>query len=99
MELLWLLWAFARKQFDLIIKSKDNLPWIRKTTFYEDQFVVTEDNTTTSMEYSKIYKITENEKYFIIWKNDELVFRFLKSGFTNGTFEKFKIFIYDKYGR
>jgi len=76
-------------------KSLDSAEWIRSTTF-SDVMKVKEGNTESVYEYSYIKRITEDNEYFYLWHNSDLVFRIPQDSFVIGDKKDFKNFIADR---
>lgn len=81
-----------KKQYELKIKSLNNQPWIRKTVFV-DKIIVEDGNSTTNFEYSEIIKVTENEQYFNLFLNEDMVLRIRRDSFILGESNAFRNFI------
>jgi hypothetical protein len=81
-----------KAQYDMKLKSLNNMPWIRTTTF-SNMITVEDGKSNTSFEYSKILKITENEQYFNLYLNENMVLRIRRDSFILGTCDDFEKFI------
>lgn len=80
-----------KSQYNLILKSKNSNELVQKIIF-SDNIIFEECNTTTRYDYSEIIKISEDDKYFYLFYNADMVLRILKSGFVVGTAEGFREF-------
>ena len=76
-------------------KAQESTDWIRTTTF-TDVMKVKEGNTESVYEYSYIKKITEDNEYFYLWHNSDIVFRIPQDSFVIGDKKDFKDFIADR---
>ncbi len=81
-----------KKQYDMKIKSLNNQPWVRKTIF-SDKIVVEDGKSTTIFEYSEMMKVTEDERYFNLFLNEDMVLRIRRDSFIHGASESFRDFI------
>jgi hypothetical protein len=75
-----------KKQYDLVMKAHNNSLWTRTTTF-SDSIVIDEGKSTLRYEYSEIFKMSEDEKYFYLFMNVDMVLRIRKDSFILGSCE------------
>ena len=67
-------------------------------TFYDNFFIVCDNENTEKIKYWKLYKIFEDESFFYIYANKEYAFVLDKKTFSIGEVSKFIKFIKRKYG-
>ena len=81
-----------KKQYELILKAQNNNVWVR-TIAFSDSLDVEEGRSATHYEYSDISKISENEKYFFLFLNEDTVLRIRKDSFILGSCDDFRVFM------
>lgn len=84
-----------KKQYKQIIENQPDGKWNRVITFDKD-IKVTDGNTVTSFKYYDFIKFDENDRYYLLFKNENAVLRVEKGAFTIGNEEKFAGFIKSK---
>lgn len=80
------------KQYKQIIENQENGQWYRVITFDKD-VKVTDGNTVTTFKYHEFVKFDEDERYYLLFKNENAVLRVEKGAFTVGSDEEFVDFI------
>lgn len=97
----WLLFAFKllfqrnianKKQYKQIIENQPDGKWYRTITF-DKEIKVTDGNTITAYKYSEYKKVEENDRYYLLFKNENAVLRVEKGAFVDRTDEEFVKFI------
>lgn len=83
------------KQYRNIRESQTTEKWIRRIIFAGD-IQISDGNTVTYLRYSDIVKVDENEKYYLLYKNEDFVLRVKKGCFTLGEENRFLEFLYEK---
>jgi len=83
------------KQYKQIIENQPDNKWYRTITFDKD-IQVTDGNTVTTFKYHEFVKFDEDEKYYLIFKNENAVLRIEKGAFTVGDETEFVKFINSK---
>ena len=81
-----------KKQYKAIIENQPDGKWYRTITFDKD-IKVTDGNTVTTYKYSEYKKFDENNRYYLLFKNENAVLRVEKGAFIEGTDEEFVNFI------
>ena len=84
-----------KKLYKKIIDSQPDGKWFRTITFDKD-IKVTDGNTVTTFQYNNFVKYEENDRYYLLFKNENAVLRVEKGAFTEGTDEDFVKFINKK---
>lgn len=90
-RLLFLPKKIVKMQYDLMLKAYNTNQCRRKIVF-TDHIVCKEGNTTTEYDYSGILKFTEDDIYFYLFTNADMVLRIHKDAFTVGTADEFREF-------
>ena len=85
----------STKQYKQIIENQPDGKWFRVITFDKD-IKVTDGNTVTTFKYHEFVKTDENERYYLLFKNENAVLRVEKGAFSVGTDEEFADFINKK---
>ncbi|MBR2027669.1 MAG: YcxB family protein [Oscillospiraceae bacterium] len=85
----------STKQYKQIIENQENGMWYRVITFDKD-IKVTDGNTVTTFKYHEFVKFDEDERYYLLFKNENAVLRVEKGAFTVGNDEDFVVFINKK---
>lgn len=83
------------KQYKQIIANQENGQWYRIITFDKD-VKVTDGSKLTTFKYHEFVKFDEDERYYLLFKNENAVLRVEKGAFTVGTDEEFVEFINKK---
>ncbi|MBQ7283415.1 MAG: YcxB family protein [Oscillospiraceae bacterium] len=83
------------KQYNQIKENQGNEKWYRTITFDKD-IKVTDGNTVTTFKYTEFVKLDENDRYYLLFKNENAVLRVEKGAFTTGDETKFVKFITNK---
>ena len=83
------------KQYKQIIANQENGQWYRVITFDKD-VKVTDGSTLTTFKYHEFVKFDEDERYYLLYKNENSVLRIEKGAFTVGTDAEFIEFINKK---
>lgn len=78
-------------QYDSLLKLKSSDLVIRKTIF-SDEILCESGKAAMRYSYSEIVKITEDDGYFYLFLNVDMVLRIKKDGFTLGTDDTFREF-------
>ena len=81
-----------RKQYNQIIENQPDGKWFRTITFDKD-IKVTDGNTITAYKYHEYKKFDENDRYYLLFKNENAVLRVEKGAFVEGTDEEFADFM------
>ena len=81
-----------KKQYDTIMKSRNGRPWIRTITF-SDAITMQDANVTSRYEYAEIVSVAENDAYFYLFVNEDIVIRIRKDSFLQGGCDEFRQFI------
>lgn len=81
-----------KKGYDSIMKVLNSSQWIRTITL-SDKIVVEDGKTNISFEYSEISEFTEDDKYFNLFFNADIVLRVPKNSFISGSPDGFREFI------
>ena len=81
-----------KKQYNQIIENQPDGKWFRTITFDKD-IKVTDGNTVTTFKYHEYKKFDENDRYYLLFKNENAVLRVEKGAFVEGTDEEFVNFI------
>lgn len=84
-----------RKQYEQIIENQPDGKWFRTITFDKD-IKVTDGNTVTTFKYHEYKKFDENDRYYLLFKNENAVLRVEKGAFTEGTDQEFVEFMNKK---
>ncbi len=85
----------AQKQYKSTLESFGQDKWIRTITFGE-KITVADNNSVSTFKYSD-YKYTgENEKYYLLYRNENVVLRIEKGSFITGDEAKFLKWINNK---
>ncbi len=84
-----------KKNYGTIISNYNTDKWIRTITF-SDVIEVADNNSTTKFKYSDYKYATETDKYFLLWKNEDVVLRVEKDSFVLGDPDKFLKWINNK---
>lgn len=80
------------KLYKQIVQNQPDEKWTRTTTF-DKCIKVTDGNTVTTFKYNDFVKFTENDKYYLIFKNENAVLRVEKGCFTAGDETDFVAFM------
>ena len=83
------------KQYNHIIANQENGKWYRVISFAKD-IKVTDGGNITTFKYHEFVKFDEDERYYLLFKNENAVLRVEKGAFTVGTDEEFVEFINKK---
>lgn len=83
---------FIKKGYDNIMKVLNSSQWIRTITL-SDKIVVEDGKTNISFEYSEISGFTEDDIYFNLLFNSDMVLRAPKNCFISGSPDGFREFI------
>ena len=81
-----------KKQYKAIIENQPDGKWYRTITFDKD-IKVTDGNTVTTYKYSEYKKFDADDRYFLLFKNENAVLRVEKGAFVEGTDEEFVSYI------
>ena len=84
-----------QKQYETILKAQKDGVWTRSYTF-GDRVSVADGRSASEYEYGELHKLTEDERYFVLWLSGDIVMRLPKDRFTLGANEDFRAFITDK---
>lgn len=82
----------TKKQYNLAVESNVNPPWKRTFTF-SDVIQMLDFRTQADFKYSQIKQITEDNRCFYLWLNNDYVLRILKDAFTKGNTKTFRNYI------
>lgn len=88
----------TKKEVEYLLNHSNNKGYIVKCVFNENNFcyeTFVEEilQSKTDLQYENIFAIKEDEKYVYIYLNSKQALVLNKNGFTNATFEDFKIHI------
>lgn len=83
------------KQYKEIIENQPDGKWYR-TIIFDKDIKVTDGNTVTTFKYHEYKKFDEDDRYYLLFKNENAVLRVEKGAFTEGTDEDFVKFINKK---
>ena len=92
LRLFWLLERATKKQYDSIRAAQTTERWIRKTEFADD-ISVYDANSCTKFNYGELPRLTQDEEWFYLWRDENFVLRLRKGCFTCGSEENFEEFI------
>lgn len=81
-----------KKTYRQIIENQPDGKWVRTVTFDKD-IRVTDGNTVTSFKYSQFKWFSENDKYYLLFRDENAVLRVEKGCFTTGDEQEFLVFI------
>jgi len=83
------------KQYNSIIENQPDGKWYRIITFDKD-IKVTDGNTVTIFKYHEFIRFDEDERYYLLFKNENAVLRVEKNAFSIGSDKDFVEFINKK---
>lgn len=81
-----------KKLYNQSIAAMDGEKWIRTITFASN-IQVADNNSTTTFKYSDFKKVDENSRYYLLYRDENLVLRVDKGSFITGEELQFKAFI------
>ncbi len=81
-----------KKLYSQILRNQPDGKWVR-TIIFDKDIKVTDGNTVTTFKYNEFVKFTENDKYYLIFKNENAVLRVEKGCFTAGNEADFVSFM------
>lgn len=84
--------ANNKKLYNQIIQNQPAGKWIRTITFDKD-IKVTDGNTVTTFKYYNFVSLGENERYYLLFKDENAVLRIEKGSFSIGDETEFVKFI------
>lgn len=84
-----------KQQYNKIVAHYPDGKWIRTISFDKD-IKVTDGGQVSSFRYHEFIRMEENNKYYLLYKNENAAFRIEKGAFTVGKEEKFARFIKGK---
>ena len=87
-----------KKQYETVLKAQKDGVWTRGYIFAE-KLSVADGRAVSEYEYSELARLTEDERYFVLWLNGDMVMRLPKDRFTVGNPEEFRGFIENKLVR
>ncbi len=87
-----------KKQYADIIANIPGGKWIRTVTF-DENIIVSDGNSATTFKYSDYAYATENDRYFLLYRNENVVLRIEKDSFVIGDREKFLKWINNKLSK
>lgn len=67
--------------------------------FYDNYFVITNQNSTSKIDYNKIYRVYETKTNFYFYLNKRLVYIIKKDDFKNCNLQDFRWLLQRKYGK
>lgn len=82
-----------RKQYNLVVKMHKSAPWTRRISF-GDTIICKDENASYEYSYSDIIKMTEDQDYFYLFYDDDLVLRIRKGCFIIGSDDTFREYCY-----
>ncbi len=85
----------AKKQYEATIRSFDDKIWTRTVTF-DDKITVADNNSVSTFKYSDFRYTGENNKYYLLYRNENVVLRIEKGSFITGDEAKFLKWINNK---
>ena len=74
------------------IKAQGGAGWIRSITF-AGNIQVEDNNSVTTFKYSDFKKVTESDRYYLLYRDENLVLRVEKGSFITGDEAAFMSFI------
>lgn len=81
-----------KKRYDAILKTLPDNQWIRTITF-SDKIVIEDGKLVTQFEYSEVQRVTEDDNYFYLYIDADMVFRVRKDSFIESSPDDFREFI------
>ncbi len=84
-----------KKQYETILKAQKDGVWTRVYSF-GDKVSVADGRAVSEYEYSELKRFSEDERYFILWLNNDMVMRLPKDRFIVGNPEDFRGFFTEK---
>ena len=84
-----------KKQYNTTVQSMTEEKWIRTITF-DDKITVADGNNSSVFAYSDYKWADENYKYYLIYRNENVVLRVEKGSFTYGNEKDFLRWIKNK---
>lgn len=84
-----------KKQYNTAVQSMTEEKWIRTITF-DDKITVADGNNSSVFAYSDYKWADENDKYYLIYRNENVVLRVEKGSFTYGNEKDFLRWIKNK---
>lgn len=84
-----------RKAYHQSLRSMNADRWIRTITF-DDKITVSDGNSSSVFEYLDCRQVTENDKDYLLYINENIVIRVEKGSFIHGEEEKFLLWIKNK---
>ncbi len=84
-----------KKQYKTTTDAMTEEKWIRTITF-DDKITVADGNTSTSFAYSDYKWADENDKYYLVYRNENVVLRIEKGSFIHGDEKSFLRWINNK---
>jgi hypothetical protein len=85
---------FILKQYEVVLKTQNNNQWIRTINF-TDKIIAEDGRMTTQFEYPEIIRVSEDNSYFYLYINADMIIRVRKDSFTQGSPDDFRAFIND----
>ena len=80
------------KTYRSTLDAVDGAKWLRTITFGSN-VQVTDNNSTTTFKYSDFRRVGENENYYLLYRNEDIVLRVEKGSFTTGDESKFREYL------
>ena len=84
-----------KKQYNTTVQSMTEEKWIRTITF-DDKITVADGNNSSVFAYSDYKWAGENDKYYLLYRNENIVLRIEKGSFTYGNEKDFLRWINNK---
>lgn len=82
----------AEKTYHTTLVAITGDRWLRTITFGSN-IQVADNNSTTTFKYSDFKKVDQNENYYLLYRNEDLVLRVEKGSFITGDEAEFESFI------
>ena len=84
-----------KKRYAATIRSMTDEKWVRTVTF-DEKITVADGNSSTVFSYSDYKWAAENDKYYLIYRNEDVVLRVEKGSFIHGEEKNFLRWITNK---
>lgn len=75
--------ALLKKKYRQTVQAMNTDGWTR-TIVFDEKISITDGNSTATFKYSDYKWAEENDKYFLIYRNEDVVLRVEKGSFTYG---------------